>query len=281
MMAGPQIRWLQEGRRLHLHHGPIDLICEIQGPDKAICFEAIVARFETILDGLVSELPRLRKPVCETTHFCDPVALRMNIAVSKYSEVFVTPMAAVAGAVADEILETIPKHANIDQAYVNNGGDIALKVAPGHHMTVLGAFGTINLEHGSPIQGVATSGWRGRSHSLGIADLVTVQAQTAADADVAATLIANAVNLPGHPAITRIPAQHLFPDSDLGQRAVTTDVAPLNHADRQTALNSGLAYAAKLCASGRIFQADLALQNEIRNVTAQIPNASEKVPDYA
>ena len=43
---------------------------------------------------------------------------------------------------------------------------------------------------GSPVRGVATSGWRGRSHSLGIADSVTVLAATAAMADAAATVIA-------------------------------------------------------------------------------------------
>ena len=51
------------------------------------------------------------------------------------------------------------------------------------------------------MRGIATSGWRGRSFSLGIADAVTVLAATAAEADAAATVIANAVDLPGHPAI--------------------------------------------------------------------------------
>ena len=51
------------------------------------------------------------------------------------------------------------------------------------------------------MRGVATSGWRGRSFSLGIADAVTVLARTGAAADAAATIIANAVDLPGHPAV--------------------------------------------------------------------------------
>ena len=68
------------------------------------------------------------------------------------------------------------------------------------------------------MRGVATSGWRGRSFSLGIADAVTVLAATAAAADAAATIIANAVDLPGHPAIARRPASELEDDSDLGDR---------------------------------------------------------------
>jgi ApbE superfamily uncharacterized protein (UPF0280 family) len=67
---------------------------------------------------------------------------------------------------------------------------------------------------------VATSGWRckgkgGRSFSFGIADAVTVLAGSAAAADAAATVIANAVDLPGHGAITRRPASAIDPDSDL------------------------------------------------------------------
>ena len=67
------------------------------------------------------------------------------------------------------------------------------------------------------MRGIATSGWRGRSFSLGIADAVTVLADRAAAADAAATIIANAVDLPGHPAIVRVPACELAPDSDLGR----------------------------------------------------------------
>ena len=72
--------------------------------------------------------------------------------------------------------------------------------------------------------GVATSGRHGRSFSLGIADAVTVLARTASQADAAATIIANAVDLPGHPAVRRMPANELQPDSDLGARPVTRDV---------------------------------------------------------
>ncbi len=81
------------------------------------------------------------------------------------------------------------------------------------------ATATIRAEDG--IGGIATSGWRGRSFSLGIADAVTVLAETAAAADAAATIIANAVDLPGHPGIVRQPASSLQPDSDLRDLPVT------------------------------------------------------------
>jgi ApbE superfamily uncharacterized protein (UPF0280 family) len=90
-----------------------------------------------------------------------------------------------------------------------------------------------------PVRGVATSGWHGRSFSLGIADSVTVLAATAAQADVAATMIANAVNI-DHPAIQRQPANSLRDDSDLGERLVTVNVPRLAPAQVAQALQLGL-----------------------------------------
>ena len=140
----------------------------------------------------------------------------MMAAVAPYCErTFITPMAAVAGAVAEEILNAMTAAAELSRAYVNNGGDIALHLAPGEHFVAgmverpdrPSLFGTATLDWAQPVRGIATSGWRGRSFSLGIADAVTVLADRAAMADAAATIIANAVDLPGHPAIVRVPAR--------------------------------------------------------------------------
>src|SRR2546427_11515521 len=144
-------------------------------------------------------------------------------------------MAAVAGAVAEEILEMMTSAADLSRAYVNDGGDIALHLAPGEHFVVgmverpdrPSLFGTATLDSRQPVRGIATSGWRGRSFSLGIADAVTVLAHRAAQADAAATVIANAVNLPGHPSILRAPARRIFPDSDLGDLWGTQHVGNL------------------------------------------------------
>ena len=87
-----------------------------------------------------------------------------------------------------------------------------------------GLMRTMVIDADDPSRGVATSGRHGRSFSLGIADAVTVLARTASQADAAATIIANAVDLPGHPAIVRCPACDLQPDSDLGARLVTREV---------------------------------------------------------
>ena len=190
----------------------------------------------------------------------------MVAAVAPYCEqTFITPMAAVAGAVAEEILEAMTAAARLSRAYVNNGGDIALHLAPGEHFVAgmverpdrPSLFGTATLDSAQPVRGIATSGWRGRSFSLGIADAVTVLADRAAMADAAATIIANAVDLPGHPNIVRVPARALAPDSDLGDRLVTQGVGELSSAEIAAALDAGVVVARSLLARGLIRSAAL------------------------
>jgi ApbE superfamily uncharacterized protein (UPF0280 family) len=201
-----------------------------------------------------------------------PVARRMYAAVAPFAaDQFITPMAAVAGAVAEEILGAKLQSAQLARAYVNNGGDIALHLADGEHFTVglaerpdaAGLMRTLIIGHDDPTRGVATSGRHGRSFSLGIADAVTVLARTAAQADAAATIIGNAVDLPGHPAVLRRPAHDLQPDSDLGARLVTRDVGELSGDEIEDALESGAACARKLLAAGLIDGAALRLQGEM------------------
>lgn len=273
-MSGPQASLLADGRRLHLNHGPIDLIVEAVGqPDEVeAAYRQAVLRFETILDELVGEIDGLRQPASpEPRGFRGATARRMEAAVSPLSrQIFITPMAAVAGAVADEVLAAMLSGRRLDKAYVNNGGDSALHLGPGASMT-LSVAGTGNgfgdrivIRAPDPVRGVATSGWRGRSFSMGIADAATVLAVSAADADAAATLLANAVDLPGHPEVTRQPACALSPDSDLGERLVTTGVGRLAPPEIRAALDRGLGAAERLRRDGLIEAAALFLAGAAR-----------------
>lgn len=270
-----QIRMLPDGRRLHLHDGPIDLVLEAFGARCEIetAYQAAGARFASVLDELCSELTFLRQP----TRVNGPapsrtVASRMVKAVTPFAcENFITPMAAVAGAVAEEILSAMTASAKLARAYVNDGGDIALHLGPGEQFVVgmverpdrPSLFGTTTIRSLQTIRGIATSGWRGRSFSRGIADAVTVLADTAAMADAAATIIANAVDLPGHPAIGRVAARELAPDSDLGELLVTQSVGKLWAHEIHDALSSGIQVAQSLQARGLIRSAALNLQGEI------------------
>ncbi len=255
---------LLPGGRLHLQHGPIDIVAEGWGEAAAVRagYARAAARFSTVLHELVAELPALRAKRATVT---GGIARRMAEAVAPFLPVFVTPMAAVAGAVAEEVMGALVGP-GIERAQVNNGGDIALFLGPGQRLTcVLAATGDrVVLRDVDVVRGIATSGWRGRSFSLGIADAVTVVARTAAQADAAATMLANAVDLPGHQGIRRRPAREVQADSDLGARLVTVDVPQLAAADRAAALEAGLAQAESFRSKGLIEGAALLLQGEAR-----------------
>ena len=271
----PQIAWLSDGRRLHLQDGPIDLIVEARGDASQVraAYDAAARRFTGLLDELCLELTELRKAAepgaCALKGV---VARRMYAAVAPYApDCFVTPMAAVAGSVAEEILGAMLSAASLDQAYVNNGGDIALHLARGEHFSVGlmdrpgrdGVMRRMKVVADDPVRGIATSGRHGRSFSLGIADAVTVLAATASQADAAATIIANAVDLPGHPAIVRQPANELQPDSDLGARLVTRDVSELSPTEIAAALESGAECARHLFDRGLIEGAVMQLSGDM------------------
>jgi ApbE superfamily uncharacterized protein (UPF0280 family) len=278
MSAGPKAGFLADGRRLHLQHGPIDLVIEAFGETDAMqaAYQAAARRFDGLLEGLCAELPLLRAPQALNSVQAEGiVARRMQAAVSPFmSEHFITPMAAVAGSVADEILAAMLAAASLRRGYVNNGGDIALHLAEGEEFAIglvdrpdkPNLFARSHIRACDGVRGIATSGWRGRSFSLGIADAVTVLAPSAAMADAAATIIANGVDLPDHAGITRVSAVSLQPDSDLGERLVTRAVGALAPGEIDLALRGGEIRARALLGQGLISAVALHLAGTTRLV---------------
>jgi len=204
-------------------------------------------------------------------------------AVWPYRQVYITPMAAVAGAVADEMLEAMVAGRDLARAYVNDGGDIAIHLAPGETLRI-GVAGTdargepdpaldgfAAIDFASPVRGIATSGRGGRSLSRGIADSVTVLARSAAAADAAATMIGNAVDI-DHAAIRRLPANQVKDDSDLGDIPVTVAVGALAPADIAAALDKGAAEARRLLDLGLVEGALLSLRGARRVVGVPHPS---------
>jgi ApbE superfamily uncharacterized protein (UPF0280 family) len=269
----PAARLLAD-RRLHLQHGPIDLIIEALGEptEVTLAYRQAWQRFQDILPMLVTELRLLRLRVDDDHPGVDgPVARRMLAACLPHAATFITPMAAVAGAVADEVLAAMIARRRLAKAYVNNGGDIAFHLAPGETLAsgVVGNAdcpaidGVATITAAMPVRGIATSGWRGRSFSRGIADAATILARDGAAADAAATLVANAIDL-DHPAVERVRACDLDETSDLGERLVTTKVGSLEPEDIALALARGAACAEAMCRAGLIHGAVLVLQHQIR-----------------
>jgi ApbE superfamily uncharacterized protein (UPF0280 family) len=264
------------GTRLHLSEGPIDLVIWADGaPETVACaYRAAGRRFDGLLAELCAELAMLRMPLrADLPPFQGTTARRMAEACWPHRAVYITPMAAVAGAVAEAVLATMTTAAPLARAYVNDGGDIALHVTPGTSLAI-GVVrslekavpeGEIQIGYDMPVRGVATSGRHGRSFSLGIADAVTVLARDAPSADAAATLIANAVNVDDS-TIVRRSATALDPDSDLGNRLVVVEVGPLMPCQIASALDAGVARAEAMRAAGLIEAALLTFAGEWRSV---------------
>lgn len=274
------------GGRWHFQHGPMDIVigADPWGPEGeaalALAHEQAWTRFEPLLAELMAEWPVLRLPVQAGTAcpLQGGVARRMWRACAPWAaQTHITPMVAVAGSVAQELLACYAR-AGVARAWVNNGGDIALHLAPGQSVRVglyadlarlqvqellhgLNLDGAFEVTQPMPVRGVATSGWRGRSFSLGIADSVTVLAASAAQADAAASIIANAVNV-AHPGIVRQPANSLRDMTDLGDLQVTVDVPSLPVEWVQRALHAGWQRARECQAQGLIAAAALVCQGQ-------------------
>ena len=181
-MRQPQVRLLQNGR-LHLQDGPIDLIVEAQGEAVSLrmAYEAAIQRFTGLLDELCAELATLRAaadPVRCT--LAGRVARRMQAAVAPFAaETFITPMAAVAGARGrrdprrDDVRGPAPSRRRQQRrrpraaisARRRASGSASWTVPTGRASSAMWTS-----TPASPVRGIATSGRRGRSFSLGVAD---------------------------------------------------------------------------------------------------------------
>ncbi len=301
-----QASLLADGNRLYLCQGPIDLIIHAQGikgnvSEVAKAYQQARMAFAGILDDLVCELELLRAPI-QVNSLKPKGRIAQAMMVACYPHIqptknspqpppqnslkgnhqggnhqgrlnYITPMAAVAGAVADYVLEATSYGRDLASVYVNNGGDIAIFLTKGESFTVgicsdplsNGFMGKVTIRD-CDIRGIATSGWRGRSHSLGIADSVTIFAKNAAFADAAATMISGAIDLPGDCRIQREMAKNLLPDSDLREKLVTVNVGKLDAYNIELALEKGVRLGHDLWERGLIMFGVLTLQGRVRTV---------------
>lgn len=279
MTGQAAVRLMPDGRRLHMQHGPIDIIAEAFGSAEEISksYKQGAEFFGSVLETLVVDLSELKKPLePNLVPEFKGTALTMWRAANLFLENnFVTSMAAVAGAVADGVKQAMLKGRHLEKLYVNNGGDISIYLSGDATFTSAivnnpdnpSVNAELTLKAADQIGGIATSGWRGRSYSRGIADAVTVLARTAAIADVAATLIANDVFLKSSN-IRQEPANSLDDSADLGEILVTVSVDKLTEIEITSALNKGEETAQRYKKQGLIDAAYLALQGQSRIIGA-------------
>lgn len=268
---------------MYVEVGPASLVIRGEKNGKAHVFlrEEVETFVAAILRDIRECLPVLRQKAHRITNTSalPEVAKRMTAAAKMVSETTLTPMAAVAGTVADMVKEHFAAR-GLDLLMVNNGGDLSIFNATGRTLTV--GIGDIRTGRATPCVirladmrevGLATSGFGGRSLTLGIADTVTAVAGTGAVADAAATYICNCTTVEADGVIHR-KARLIDPGTDIPDEDVTIDVGPLTNALVADALANGLKSAWDLTDRSVIDYAVMALRGNI--VTTDTGNDTNK-----
>jgi len=239
-----------------------------------------------ILAGVGDSLPVLRQKAerIRNASSMSPAAQKMVEAAKLIDPVTLTPMAAVAGAVADAVKEWL-KDKGFEFISVNNGGDIALFNRSGRKVNI--ALGDIETGKSTPYTlviedmvdcGIATSGFGGRSFTLGLADMVTVIARTGAIADAAATRVGNATNIETDLVLRRW-AREIDPCSDIADERVTVRIGDLGEELTGKALENGLSFARALKESNSILDAVILMKGHMATTLGGSENIHLEV-DY-
>jgi len=216
----------------------------------------------------------LRKPLKNKSLLLkEPLGARMLESVHAIGDRNLTPMAAVAGTIADGVADFLFSR-GLTKVIINNGGDISVRLMAPHSVWV-GLREDVNSEGFSsriPLNvppkkegasfGVATSGLGGRSLTCGIASAATIIANTASLADAAATAVANA-SFVDHPGVVRRPAETMDTQTDIAGIPVTVQVQELDHKTRRNAISQSLALAEELVKRGTILGAMVAVDGKI------------------
>ena len=196
----------------------------------------------------------------------DPLALKMINSVLTIGDEDLTPMAAVAGTIADEVADFLFE-LGMTKVVVDNGGDVAIRADREDPVTVgirpdvndRAVSYVIGLDPDLRSHGVATSGLGGRSLTRGIASAATVVARTASLADAAATAVANASFLEDEQVLRR-PAEEIDPYTDIAGLDITVKVGPLSEEMKSRAVSQSIRRAEDLVQQGVILGAFVAVQ---------------------
>lgn len=260
-------RKLAPGKVL-VDHGPISMVIEAYKGGRPLSRAASSGAEEAVrqLDKLSRVLDKAKtlSIKLEASRSFPEVLNRMINATKSTGEKDITPMAAVAGAIADMVLKRVLK-SGAGRVLVNNGGDIAIRIEPGGSLRV-GVVSDlsngrvthyIDLKAKDGIGGIATSGLGGRSLTRGIASSVVILAESAAQADACATMVANATTVEHENIILKC-AEEIDPLTDIKGQLVVEKVEELDEEAVKKALQEGenklLDYQAKgLLKGGVIF----------------------------
>ena len=234
------------------------------GAEKALSLLEDLARFKPIICQNIS-------CVENNAHYPD-VVKKMITSAKQVGDQTVTPLIAVAGAVADEVADFVfNKDTGVSKVIVNNGGDIALRLRNEQNVKVgirtdvcrKSWSYVLNMDSSSNIGGIATSGFGGRSFTKGIATAAVAVATNASLADVTATLLGNATNVDS-PLIERQLAEDVYPATDIRGHWVTTKVGAISESEIEEAIENGFAKAREFQDKRLILGALIALRQQVR-----------------
>ena len=251
--------------------GPMRLVIRAWRRDEPLIDLVVSSGREAL--GYLERIAGLRRHLSQPNpsidaEFADRLPARMLESVRLVGDADLTPMAAVAGTIADAVADWIFER-GASRVVVDNGGDISVRLAKTESVSVGVRPSVANRQLSHYIQltgassgwGVATSGLGGHSLTRGIASAVTVLADCSSVADAAATAVANACFIPGEN-IIQLPAEQIDPDTDLAGIPVTVGVGSISVDGRRTAVQNALAKAEHLTSIGAIVGAMVASGEE-------------------
>jgi uncharacterized protein len=263
---------LLQGGAVLVECGPMRLVIDARIGRVAQPQEAQQAAEHAVhcLEGVAAAWKSLGRDYRERmSQITDPLALKMIASVQAVGDVDLTPMAAVAGTIADAVADFLFQR-GMTRVLVDNGGDIAIRSSEDEPINVgirlqpdrQSVSHAVVLRPERKAWGVATSGIGGRSLTRGVLEAATVVAGDASLADAAATAVANASRLEDS-AVIRKPAEEIDPYTDIAGLDVTVRVDPLAEKSKELAIDQALRRAEDLIENRIILGAFVACQGRL------------------
>ncbi|MEJ2716012.1 MAG: UPF0280 family protein [Deltaproteobacteria bacterium] len=267
--------------------GPMRMFIEASAagtPRPDLCRRA-AEKAVTFLEEVAAQRNSLRAPALEVPEPTPrSIVHRMWEAARLVGDADLTPMASVAGAIADATADLLERE-GMSRVVVNNGGDVAFRLKDRERLYVgiRPDVGNSAMSHrvlvtpDMGLGGVTTSGLGGRSFTRGVASAATVFASTATTADAAATAVANATYVPSENVIQRM-AESIQPDTDLKGVRITASLGDLSPEEIEKALQQGMTKAEEMASRGLIYGACLFVKGRMRSTSRLSPLLEPLVP---
>lgn len=235
-----------EPGKVYFNYGPVSMVVMAYKGDEPLT--ELCCQSFSVIDSALSEISASLKLLKQYPDQISPdsltgLPLRMYEAVKAIGEPSLTPMAAVAGGISDLVADWLFSQ-GASRAIVNNGGDIALRLAKGESVRIglmsslelakIDHVVTIRAEDG--IRGVATSGLGGRGFTRGIAQGVSVFSHSGIIADALATHMANSSYIDSENVIVAT-AGTINPTSDIKDLSIVVGVDVLTDEEVKLSLN--------------------------------------------